>query len=150
MSAEDNKAVLRRAIEEIWNRHSTEAIPDLVAESYAMHFGAHSGGIAGYRQWHADLHTACPDLHLDINDMVAEGDLVVTHWTFQGTNTGENVLPDQTHVPATGRRVTISGVNITRVANGKLVEDWQYFDTADWLGQLGILPAPAQSQQVGA
>jgi predicted ester cyclase len=92
-----------------------------------------------YKQWVTEARNAFPDLHLTIDDMIAEGDKVVTRWTFRGTNTGDMVSP--MHIPATGKQVTVTGITIDRFANSKFVEDWHQGDIMGFMQQLGLVPA---------
>ena len=73
--------------------------------------------------------------------MIAEGDKVVIRGTWHGTNTGDLVTP-MMRLPATGKHVTVTAINIGRYVEGKLVELWQEVDDLDMLQQLGMLPAP--------
>jgi predicted ester cyclase len=83
---------------------------------------------------------AFPDLHFTIEDMFAEGDKVATRWTIRGTHRGEFM-----GLPPTGNQVTWSGINITRVVEGKLVEDWVEQDTPGLMQQLAGTVQPGQS-----
>ena len=86
------------------------------------------------------LLTASPDLHITVEDQVAEGDKVVTRYTTRGTHQGPFM-----GIPPTGKHVTVTGIVITRFANCKEVEEWA---NADWLGllqQLGVVPTPGQA-----
>ncbi len=115
-----------------------------------LHFGTFPPGSDGFRHWHAGLHTSYPDLPVDIDALLADGDHVVTHSPFRGTPTGERVLPDGTRLPPTGKALHCTGGAIARTATGQLVDHWPDFDTADGLRQLGLVFPPAQAQQAGA
>jgi hypothetical protein len=80
---------------------------------------------------------AFPDQHVSIDDLVAEGDKVVNRATYTGTHRGEfqGISP-------TGKRFTISGINISRIADGKIAEDWTVLDLVGMLQQIGAMPAP--------
>jgi predicted ester cyclase len=80
-----------------------------------------------------------------IDDMIAEGDQVVTKKTFTGTHTGEFA-----GIPATGNKVTLQFVDIMRVRDGKIVEHWNCIDQLSFMQQLGVLPAPGQAAVGGA
>ncbi len=80
--------------------------------------------------------TAFPDLHFTIEDIVAEGDTVVVRSTARGTHQGELM-----GIPLTGKQVAVSGISITRIANGKAVEEWFNGDDLGLLQQLGVVPA---------
>jgi len=145
MSPEENKALVRRLIEKVWNQGNLAVFDEL----YAPDFLFHDPGLPQVctreedKQWIAGILHAFPDFHLTIEDLIAEGDQVVVRMTARGTNTGDILAPSP-H-PATGRQVTITGIAIARVANGQFVEIWHQ---VDWLGlfqQLGLIPAPGQT-----
>lgn len=141
MSTEDNKALAGRLIEEVWNQGNVALIDELYAASFTHHdpdfpmFQSREG----YKQWVSEARTAFPDLQLTMDDMIAEGDQVVTRWTFRGTNTGAMETP--MHIPATGRPVTITGITIYRFAGGKVAQDWHQGDIMGFMQQLGLIPA---------
>ena len=146
MSTEDNKALVRRLIEVVWNQGNLAVFDEL----YAPDFIFHDPGLPQVRtreedkQWIAGILKAFPDFHLTIEDLIAEGDQVVVRLTARGTNIGDLGAPAP-H-PATGKLVTITGNVIARVANGQFVEIWHQ---VDWLGmfqQLGLIPAPGQAR----
>ncbi len=145
MSTEDNKALVRRLIEEVWNQGNLAVFDEL----YAPDFIFHDPGLPHVRtreedkQWIAGILNTFPDFHIAIDDLIAEGDQVVVRLTARGTNTGDLVAPAP-H-PATGKHVTITGIAIARLADDKFVEIWHQ---VDWLGlfqQLGLIPAPGQA-----
>jgi len=138
MSGEENKANVRRVFEEGWNQGNTAVFDELFAADYLGHDP--SGpihGPEGFKQYYATYRAAFPDTHLTIEDQIAEGDKVVTRWTATGTNQGTLM-----GIPPSGKRVTITGISITRIANGKAVEDWVNFDTLGMLQQIGAIPTP--------
>ena len=144
MSTEENKTLVRRAIEEGWNQGNLALTEELDAANFIHHdpdfpnFQTRKD----YRQWVTQTRNAFPDLHLTIEDVIAEGDKVVTRWTFRGTNTGALVTPMP--LPATDRQVTVTGITISRLTGGKFLENWQQGDTLGFLQQLGVIPAPGQ------
>lgn len=142
MSVEENKALIRRWIEEFFNQGKLDYAEEIFAPDFVQHDPATPGefrGPAGARQFATVYRSAFPDVQLTIEDMVAEGDTVVTRWTASGTQQGD--LPG---IPATGRKATVTGIQIDRIANGKVVEDWLVWDTLGMLQQLGVVPAPGQ------
>ena len=145
MSTEDNKALIRRALEEEWNQGNFAHVDEQTASNYIHHDPGNPNVRTreDYKQWVIESRNAFPDLHVAIEDMVAEGDQVATRWTFRGTNTGDFVTPMP--IPATGKQVTVSGITIARFAGGKVVEDWHQVDTLGMLQQLGVIPAPGQA-----
>ena len=145
MSAEENKAVLRREVEELYN-HSGDL--DVVEEIFSPDYVSYeptSGetrGIEGARQFAATFREAFPDLQCTIEDMVAEGDKVVVRFRARGTHQGET----ETFGPATGEQMEITGITIKRVSEGKIVEAWTNFDAMGMMQQLGHLPSPEEAQ----
>jgi len=84
--------------------------------------------------------TAFPDVHFTIEDQIAEGDRVVTRWTARGTHQGPLV-----GIPPTSKQVTMSGIAIYRLVDGKIVEQWGVNDMLGLLQQLGVVPILGQS-----
>ena len=139
--SEHNKRLVRRGIEEVWNRGNLAAVDELVASDFVIHSSPDEiHGPEGAKQYAAMLRAAFPDIHLTIDDQIAEGDRVVTRWTARGTHLG----PFQ-GIPSTGKQVRVTAIDIDRVANGKLVECWTNVDELGLLRQLGVLPAPARA-----
>ena len=140
MSAEDNKALVRRFFEEFWDRKNLAAADELMAASHVDHTPGSPPGLpagpAGFKQFGSVYFAAFPDLHLTIDDQVAERDMVVTRWTSHGTNTGSLF-----GMPATNKSATITGITISRIVNGKAVETWTNFDNLGMLQQLGVIPS---------
>jgi steroid delta-isomerase-like uncharacterized protein len=141
MSVEDNKALSRRSFEEVWNQGNLAAIDNLYDANQVSHgLGVEvPAGTAGLKQFVAMYRIAYPDTHFTIEDQIAEGDQVATRWTATGTHRGElfGIAP-------TGKRVTVTGMALSRIANGKIVETWNNFDALGQLQQLGAVPMPGQ------
>lgn len=98
--SEENKALIRRYFEEVWNKGNLAFVDENMASSYVNHDPALAGfpQIQGFKQRVTMIRTAFPDFHFTIDDMVAEGDKVVTRWTARGTNRGAFM-----GIPPTGR-----------------------------------------------
>jgi steroid delta-isomerase-like uncharacterized protein len=138
---EQNKTIVRRYWEEVWNKGNLVVVDELVASDFDGHplpsdpdFGR---GSAGQKQLVGMYRTAFPDVRMAIEDMTAEGDRVVLRWTARGTNTGEMM-----GMPATGKPVRVTGIIINRLAAGKMVEGWGNFDALGMMQQLGVIPTP--------
>ena len=134
---ERNKAVIRRFVEEVQNNKNLEAFDELHDPDF-VNLSAPPGGPddrEGAKLYLKGLAEAFPDAQYTIDDMIAEGDRVVTKKTFTATNTGEFA-----GIPATGKRVTLQFVDIMRVRDGKIVEHWLCLDQLSWLQQLGLAP----------
>jgi len=135
MSIEDHKALIRRFYEEVWNKGNLDAADTIFADDYVRHDlrpGNPLPGPAGQKKIAADFRAAFPDLHMTIDVIVAEGDIIAARWTTEGTNTGQ-----WGSIPPTGKRAKFSGVNIFRIANGKVVEIWNHRDDLGVMQQLG-------------
>jgi steroid delta-isomerase-like uncharacterized protein len=137
MSAEDNKALVRRFYEEI-DKGNLAAMDELVAEDYIDHspppFPGLTSGRAAVKQAFEIFWKATPGYH-KIEEQVAEGDRVVTRMTAYGTH--EDDLPG---IPRTGNRLEMSATVIHRIADGKLAEKWSGKDELGFLRQLGVIP----------
>ncbi|HEU4793565.1 MAG TPA: ester cyclase [Nitrolancea sp.] len=137
MSVEENKAIVNRVLTEVFNQKNFAVADELIASDYVLHDAANPqfrGGLEGYKQFQATYLRAFPDAHLTVNDQIAAGEEVATRWTTRGTQTGD--LPG---IPATGKQVTVTGITISRIGNGKITEDWQEWDQLGMLRQLGVL-----------
>ncbi len=143
MSTVDNKATVRRAIEEGWNQGKVAVFDELGAPNYIYHDPDLPGvrTLEDFKRLVTALRSPFPDGHMTIEDMIAEGDQVVSRYTFRGTNTADFVTP--LPLPATGKQVTTTG--IARLAGGKVVEVLDMGDTLGLLQQLGLVPAPGQA-----
>jgi steroid delta-isomerase-like uncharacterized protein len=119
--SEENKAVARRIVEEVWNKKNLDAIDELIAADYVDHTlpPGVPPGRDGAKAFIGMYVNAFPDVKITIEDMIAKGDKVVTRWSATGTHTGELM-----GIPATGKQITVTGLDITRFAGGKSVEFW--------------------------
>jgi steroid delta-isomerase-like uncharacterized protein len=139
MSVEENKAVVRREFEEIFNhRGNLDAAEEIYAPNYVGHEPAFGDiqGVESAKQFAATYRQAFPDLQSTIEDQVAEGDKVVTRFTSRGTHQGES----EDFGPPTGNRIEVTGITFEQFADGKIVEDWTNFDALGLLQQLGLVP----------
>jgi steroid delta-isomerase-like uncharacterized protein len=135
-AAEDNKAAVRRFYEEVINGQHLDAIEALLTpDGVDQTFGSQS--TAASKQFFAMLYQAFPDLHAEVHEVIAEGELAAARVTYTGTHQGEFV-----GIPATGRRAQTSGVDFYRMQGGKQAEHWGDPAMASLLQQLGVLPAP--------
>ena len=137
MGAEDNKAVSRRFITEVFNDGKYEVADELLAENFSAHSSGNDQGRDEFKEMVRAFRGAFPDYHCTIDDQIAEGDQVATRWTFHGTQTGPLM-----GLPPTGRPVEVTGVAIDRVVDGQLVESWLELDMNRMLQQLGAAPPP--------
>jgi steroid delta-isomerase-like uncharacterized protein len=139
MSTEENKDLIRRAFE-AGNQKNWAVFDALFAPDYVLHNASTTMGFEAYKQFLLRYGSAFPDGSLTIEDMIAEGDRVVFRQMFRGTHQG-----DMMGIPPTGKQITMSGIAITRVANGKIVEGWYNGDDLGMMQQLGVVPMPGQA-----
>ena len=145
MSAEENKALVRRFIEEVINEGNMATIDELVDPDWVDHDPSSPEeirGIEGAKQFYGDFRSAFPDIQVTIEEQVAEGDKVVTLWTFRGTHQGE-----LGGMPASGNQVTVKGMSMDRISGGKFVETWDNYDALGMMQQIGAVPSPEQQAQ---
>jgi len=143
MTTEDNKATIRRIIEEGWNQGKIAVFDELCAFDWIHHDPTqpHVRILENYKRYVTERRSAFPDLHFRVEDMIAEGDQVVVRWMWHGTHTGDLLTP-MMHLPATGKQVTVTGITIFRFADGKVVETWNQSDRLGLYQQLGLIPVP--------
>ena len=136
--SEENKAVVRRFHDEVLNKGNLALIDELCSHDLVDHTAPPGlpPGVEGAKQTLGIYLAAFPDLHVTMEDMIAEGDRVVVRWTASGTHKG-----DLMGIAPTGRRVTVTGIAIDRIAGGKTVEHWEVFDQMGLMQQLGVIPA---------
>jgi steroid delta-isomerase-like uncharacterized protein len=144
VSAEENKAVLRRWIE-AYNERDLQAEADVLAPDYVAHVPAAPGpleGLEAWRQFSGSFAEAFPDIRLTIEDIMAEGDMVAARVAFRGTHRGEFQA-----IPPTGKEVNFTAMEINRVVEGKVEEHWVELDLLGLMQQLGAIPEPGHSSE---
>lgn len=130
MSPEQNKALVYGYMNEVLNKGNMTAFDEYFAKDVVFNGGKelkHQLDMFGL------LRHALPDLHLTIEEQIAEGDKVVSQVTFCGTHQGEYMS-----IPPTGKQVLWTGVAIDRIADGKVIEMWHWSDDLEMLQQLGV------------
>ncbi len=115
MPAADNKLAARRLIEESWNEGNLAVLDEMCDPAYVLDGG---GSVADLKAAIAEYRRGFPDLHMTVEELVAEGDTVVVRWTCRGTQTGE-----YDGIAPTGKALTSTGISIFHFANGKVVDD---------------------------
>jgi predicted ester cyclase len=143
MAIEENKDVVRRLIEECVNTHRADRLGEFVGPDLRVHPGTpgtapDTVGIGALRESFQRFRSTFADLHISLEEMVAEGDLVAARWTATGTHTG-----DLAGIAATGNTVRWSGTDLYRLVDGTIVEWWRNDDFVGLLHQLGrdLIPA---------
>lgn len=141
MSTEDNKATVRRFLEEVLNQGQVALIDELCAPDFQFH---EHGSIEfrtreDYKQ--SMIENKATDRHFTIDDLIAEGDQVVVRYLWRETLTDDIVLPTM-RIPATGKQLTFTGILIVRFVRGKAVEVWDEWDFFSAIQKLGLMSAP--------
>ena len=138
MSLEQNKALVRRFVEEVQNQHNLDALDELLSPDFVDHSGMSSPpNLKGARSFFTMMFAAFPDMRFEIRQQLAEGDRVMTYKTFHGTHRGPFM-----GIPATGKEVTFDNIDIMTVTEGKITEHWTVGDMLRLMQQLGVVPAP--------
>lgn len=134
--SQQNKALARRIFEEMESKGNLAVADETFASDFVNHtpFGEHHGP-EGAKQFVTMLRSAFPDLHSTVEDQVAEGDKVATRFTTHGTHKGE-----LNGIPASGNTMEITGIVISRFANGKIIEQWGNPDVFGLMRQIGAVP----------
>jgi steroid delta-isomerase-like uncharacterized protein len=137
VSAEDNKAIVRRLIEELWNAGNPELADQIYAADYVRHGPQAESpirGSAALKQFAHMYLSAVPDLYHEIEDQFTREDGVVSRMTARGTHRGEMM-----GIAPTGKPITFSMFSQHRIAGGKIVEEWIIYDLHAILQQVGAL-----------
>lgn len=142
MSTEENKVLSRRIFEEAASQGNFAVIDEAIAPTFVYRAStlADVHGPADLKEFFTAHRRAFPDIHYIIEEVVAEGEKVVVHWTITGTHQGQ--LRD---IPTTGKRVKVPGITIFRFANEHIVDGRAVWDALTFLQQLGVVPATGQA-----
>jgi len=136
--SEANKALVRRAIDETINKGNLSVVDEIVSADYVYREPTvgEKRGRAGLRELITMYRNVFPGVKLTIDEQVAEGDKVVTRWNATGTHRGElfGTAP-------TGKQIRWQGITVSRIANGRIVEETEVYDALGMLRQLGVVPA---------
>ncbi len=137
MSTEDNKALVRRFYEEVFNQRNLALVDELCTTTQVFHNPPTTlHGREEFKQLLSLYTRAFPDARFTIEDQIAEGNMVASRYTFRGTQRGELM-----GIAPTGKPVTVTGITINRIAGGKSEEGWLNFDALGMLQQLGVIPS---------
>jgi len=138
---EQNKAIFRAIPEKVVNTGNLDAADQYFAQDFVDHTtpAGLPNGLAGFKAYITRLRSAFPDLHLTVEEVVAEGETVVVRATARGTMKG-----DFLEMKATGKTATWTEIHIGRLADGKVVEHWATIDQLGMLQQLGLAATPEQ------
>ena len=132
----DIKALIQEYVEQIWNLANLAALDDLTSPAFTYRLGGQPGrDRAGMRQFIEAIHIAFPDWRVQIVELIIEGNTAVIRWQGQVTHLGLFQ-----GIPPTGKQITVSGINIYHVIDGKIAAEWEQTDSLGMLAQLGVLP----------
>ncbi len=134
----ENRYIVRRLYEEVWNKRKLGVVDELISPSHALHGPNVSGSQIGpdaYKQQVARFTTAFPDLHFAIEDIVSEKDNLVVSWMISGTHKGE-----YEGMPPTNKKISVEGITINQIANGKILDSYVSWDALGLMRQLGHTP----------
>jgi steroid delta-isomerase-like uncharacterized protein len=140
--SEENKALVRRFVEEAFNKGNLDVADEVYTSTFISHDPAtpeEQGSPESVKQFVSTYLNAFPDGHTTVEDSIAEGDKVAYRWTFRGTHQSELI-----GIPPTGKEVEITGITINRLSGGKIEEQWNNFDQLGMLQQLGVAPVSGQ------
>ena len=146
MAAEENKAKMRRLLEEAFGQGNVDVVDEVLDPDFVCYDpNSESGEVRGAETIKDEIEyfrSAVPDLTYTVEDQIAEGEKVVSRYTVSGTHQGEffGVAP-------TGKRITMSGITIDRFEGGKMVEEWPEYDLLGAMRQMGAIPESGQSEE---
>ena len=134
--SEENKAIAQRSWE-LASQHNPDALEEVYAADLVWHEPDQDvQGLEEAKQFYSMYLSAFPDLSFSVEDVLADGDKVVTRWTGRGTHQGEI----EEFGPPTGKQIEIKGITIHRLEDGKIVEEWERYDNLSVMQQLGLVP----------
>jgi predicted ester cyclase len=142
MSSEQNKAIVRRLIEEPW-KGDLSVVDELLDRSYVGYDPSVPEplrGPDGFKENISTYRAAYSDARITVVDQIAEGDMVATRWTGRGTHDG-----DLMDIAPTGKQVEVSGLTLSRLENGRVIEEYTNWDTFGMMQQLGVVPELAHA-----
>jgi steroid delta-isomerase-like uncharacterized protein len=142
MSSEQNKTIVRRLLEEPW-QGNLRVVDELVDGNYVGYdpsIPEPLRGPDGFKEFVSTYRAAYSDARITVEDQIAEGDIVASRWTGRGKHDG-----DLMGVAPTGKQVKVSGLTLSRLANGKVIEAHTNWDTFGMMQQLGVVPELAHA-----
>lgn len=137
MSTEENKNIVRRFFEEGPSKGNLSAADELLSPDFTMHVPLPaSPGVKGINEVITACRAAFEHLNVTVEDMIAEGNTVAARFTARGVHKGSFM-----DLPATGKPITMTGIEIFRIKDGKIIELWGEANLLGLMQQLGIVPA---------
>jgi len=145
ITEEEAKAMADRMLE-MWNEGNLALVEEFFAPEVVVHYSASPDDLVGFegvKNWITSSHTMLPDFNMAFDEVIVKGNNMVTRWTATGTNTGPLRTP-MGEFPATNKNVRMFGFSLTKVENGKIVEEWVIYNVLDMMQQLGFTLTPPQ------
>jgi steroid delta-isomerase-like uncharacterized protein len=146
--SDDNKTIVRQLYEEVWNKRRLELVDEIISPSHALHdanlFDSAIGPEA-YKRQVTRFITAFPDLRFSVEDVFGEKEKLAVAWTISGTHKGEFM-----GIPASGKRVSVDGITLNHIVNGKIMDSYISWDALGLMQQLGVVPALGQPKSLTA
>jgi steroid delta-isomerase-like uncharacterized protein len=146
--SEQNKAMVHRLFEELWNKGNLPVADELIAPTYTHHDVSTPDvgrGPESEKKRVTLYRTAFPELRLTVEAVIAEGESVVARWSCRGAHRG-----DLSGIAPTGKQFVISGVTVVRFTDGKIVEGWINWDALGLMQQLGVVPELGKAKAAAA
>jgi len=146
--SDENKAVVRRLYEQVWNKRKLDVVNELISPSHALHGPNFSGSSIGPEAYKGQISLflkGYPDLQFTVEDIIAEKNKVVACWTISGTHRG-----DYAGIPATNKKVSVDGMTVHHLVGGKIMDSYTNWDALGIMQQLGVIPAPGQTKSLSA
>jgi steroid delta-isomerase-like uncharacterized protein len=144
----DNMAIVRQLYEEVWNKRRLELVDEIISPSHALHDPNLTDSAVGpeaYKRQVARFITGFPDLRFTIQDIVDDKDKLAVAWTISGTHKGELM-----GIPATNKKMSVDGITISHILNGKIMDSYISWDVFGMMQQLGAVPALGQTKSFAA
>jgi steroid delta-isomerase-like uncharacterized protein len=144
VTLEQNKALARREIQELWSEGNLAVADEIFTPNFVSHQHSRPDeqdvrGVAAYKAFVRQIHEAFPDLHYVLEDQIAEADKVMIRNVASGTHKGSLM-----GIKPTNKRAQWAGISIDRIEQGKIVENWVSWDMMGMLQQLGVVSLPSQ------
>ena len=148
--SDENKTIVRQLYEEVWNKRRLELVEEIISPSHALHDPNLTDSAIGpeaYKRQVTRFVTAFPDLRLNVEDVFGEKDKLAVAWTISGTHKGEYM-----GIPSTNKKVSVDGITIHHIVNGKIMDSYVSWDALGMMQQLGVatLPGPGQTKSLTA
>jgi steroid delta-isomerase-like uncharacterized protein len=146
--SDENKTIVRQLYEEVWNKRRLELVDEIISPSHALHDPNLTDSAIGpeaYKRQVTRFVTAFPDLCFNVEDMFGERDKLAVAWTISGTHKGEFM-----GIPATDKKVSVDGITLNHIVNGKIMDSYISWDSLGLMRQLGVVPALGQAKSLTA